>query len=140
MGMGKDVWSELDSLLNKHDVAGVASVYASDIVLVDPTGRYEGRDAIQAYLEAGDKAIPDGKNETVRLIEEGDTVVAEMTYRGTHSGPFTMPDGTEVPASGNAVELHCVAIVTVRDGKIVSERDYFDLADMMSQLGLMPGT
>jgi ketosteroid isomerase-like protein len=47
---------------------------------------------------------------------------------------------TEIPAIGKKVELPGVAVVTVRDGKIASERDYVDMAAMMSQLGLMPGT
>jgi ketosteroid isomerase-like protein len=33
-----------------------------------------------------------------------------------------------------------VDIITVRDGKVVSQRDYFDLVTLMSQLALMPGT
>ena len=140
MGTGKDLWNELETLLNKHDLPGMERVYASDAVLVDPTGRYEGHDAILAYLEALDKPFPDGGSETSLLIEEGDTVVAEWTWRGTNTGPLTTPDGTEIPATGNTVELPGVAVVTVKDGRIVSERDYADMAAMMTQLGLMPGT
>jgi ketosteroid isomerase-like protein len=32
-----------------------------------------------------------------------------------------------------------VTIITVRDGKIASERDYFDSAAVMSQMTPMPG-
>jgi steroid delta-isomerase-like uncharacterized protein len=139
MGAGKDLWAEVETLLNKHDWQGLALLYASDAVLVDPTGRYEGRDAIRAFMEALEKPFPDGRSETSRLVEEGDTVVAEYTWRCTHTGPLTSPDGTETPATGKTVELPGVAVVTVGNGKIVSERDYVDMASMMSQLGLMPG-
>jgi steroid delta-isomerase-like uncharacterized protein len=139
MGAGKDLWTEVETRHNKHDLAGWSSLFATDAVLTDPTGRYEGREAILAYLQAGDTAFSETRNETSRLIEEGDTVVAECTWRATHSGPLPMPDGREIPATGRMVEFPVVSVLTVRDGKIVSERDYFDMAAVMSQLGLMPG-
>jgi ketosteroid isomerase-like protein len=51
-----------------------------------------------------------------------------------------MPDGSEIPPTGKTVELPGVDIITVRDGKVVSQRDYFYVVAMMSQLGLVPGT
>ena len=139
MGVGKDLWIELETRYNKSDLSGAASLYASDAVCVDPTSRYEGRDAIQAYLEVAQRAFPDARYETSRLIEEGDTVVAEWTFRGTQTGPFATPDGSEIPATGKAVETAGVSVVTVRDGQLASARDYFDNVSMMSQLGLLPG-
>ncbi len=140
MGLGKDLWTELEILVNQHDMAGVSSLYASDAVLILPTGRYEGREAILACFEPLETAFPNGIQETSRLVEEGDTVVAEYTWRGTNTGPLTMPDGTEIPATGKAAELAGSAVVTVRDRKFASERHYIDMAAMMTQLGLMPGT
>jgi steroid delta-isomerase-like uncharacterized protein len=140
MGVGKDLWNQLETLVNKQDVSGMASFYASDAVYTDPTGRYEGRDAILAYLEALDKTFHYGKLETSLLIEEGDTVVAEDIWQATNTGAISMPDGTEIPATGKTVEMHGVSVITVRDGKFASQHHYFDTAAMMSQLGLMPGT
>ena len=141
MGTGKDLWNEVDTLGNKHDWAGVASLFASDAVYSMPRLVVtKGREAIRAFLEAGDKAFPDQTTQTSLVIEEGDIVVAEWTYRGTHTGPLPMPDGTEIPATGKTVELPGVTVAEVRDGKFVSMRDYFDNAAMMTQLGLMPGT
>jgi steroid delta-isomerase-like uncharacterized protein len=109
-------------------------------VYTDPLGRYEGREAIQDYLEAGARAFPGRSLETTRLIEEGDTAVAEWTFRATHNGPITRLDGPEIPATGKTVEVPGVTVITVRDGKVRSQHDYFDLVGMMTQLGLMPGT
>ncbi len=140
MGTGKDRWNEYETVYNKLDYSGLASLYAPDAVQVDPNGRHEGRQAIVAYLEEGDKPFSDIRLETSLLIEEGDTVVAEWTWRVTHTGPIAMPDGTEIPATGKTMELPGVSVLTVREGKIASERDYFDQAALMSQLGLMPGS
>ena len=140
MGTGKDLWNEADTLGNKHDWAGFALLFASDGVYSCFGWRHEGTEAIRAFLEAGDKALPDQTTQTSLVIEEGDIVVAEWTYRGTHSGPLPTPDGTEIPATGKSVELPGVTVAEVRDGKFVSMREYLDNAALMAQLGLMPGS
>jgi steroid delta-isomerase-like uncharacterized protein len=140
MGAGKDLWTEVKARYNKGDLVGMASLYISDAVLTDPNGRFEGIDAMMAYLRAVKRAFPDEVIETSRLIEEGDTTVAEWTWRATHSGPFVIPDGNEIPATGKTVDVPGVSVVRVRDGKIASDCDYLDNAAVMSQLGLMPGT
>jgi steroid delta-isomerase-like uncharacterized protein len=140
VGTGKDLWTELEALSNKQDWTGVASLYTSDAVYSTPNFRHEGREAILAFLEAGDKTFPDETTQTSLVIEEGDIVVAEWDFRGTNTGPITTPDGTEIPATGKSVELPGVTVAEVRDGKIAVAREYFDSAVMSSQLGLMGGT
>jgi steroid delta-isomerase-like uncharacterized protein len=140
MGMGKDLWTEIETRFNnKHDLSGVASLLARDAVYTDPTGRYEGPGAIAAYWEGADEPFSDHRVETSRLIEEGDTVVAETTWWATNTGPLPMPDGSEIPATGKTVELPMVSVLAVRDGKVANWRDYYDNAVVMSQLGLTPG-
>jgi steroid delta-isomerase-like uncharacterized protein len=133
MGVGKDLWNELMTLRNNHDVGAAASLYASDAVLIDPTVLYEGRDAIRGCFEALFRPF-DHKIETSMLVEEGDTVAAESLWRGTNTGPIAMPYGTEIAATGKTVELRGVAVLTIRDGKIASERAYVDMAAMATQL------
>jgi steroid delta-isomerase-like uncharacterized protein len=140
MGVGKDLWTEVETLLNKGDWAGATSLYTNDGVITDPIGRYEGPNAIRAFVETMYKAFPDAKIETSCLVEEGGTVVAEYTFRATNTGPFPMPDGSEIPATGKTVEFPGVSVLTVRGGKFASEHIYFDSASMASQLGLMPST
>ena len=140
MGTGKDLWNEFETLLNKHDWTGAASMFANDAVYVEPAGRHEGREAIQAFLEAGGVAFPDLIGETNLVIEEGDIVIGEWTYRGTHTGPFVVADDMEIPPTGKAVEFHGVSVCQITDGNFVIMRDYFDSASTMTQLGLMPGT
>jgi ketosteroid isomerase-like protein len=140
MGVGKDLWTEMVTRYNKQDWSGVASMYASDAVLVDPNGRCEGRDAISAYFGALRGRFPIRSIETSVVIEEGDTAVAEWTWRGTNTGPLTLPDGSEMAATGKVVELPGVSVVTVRDGKLATQHDYADTAAIASKLGLLPST
>ena len=139
MGVGRDLWNQFEALYGKQDYMGDASLFASDGVHVDPFGRREGREAIGAFLEEGDKPFSDITMETLQLVEEGDTVVAEWVWRATHTGPLPLPDGSEIPPTGKTVELPGVSVMTVREGKVAEQRDYFDNAAMMTQLGLMPG-
>jgi steroid delta-isomerase-like uncharacterized protein len=143
MGAGSDLWNRFNTMYNKQDFDGLDSLFASDAVYVDPAGRHEGGDAIRTWLDELAPAFSDVRFETSRLIEQGNTVVAEWTNRCTHSGPLAMPDGSVIPATGNALDSPGVTILDIRDGKIVFARDYFDLLVGMSlvgmsQLGLLP--
>src|SRR5579859_5886681 len=117
MGVGSDLWNQLDTLLSKCDWDGVGSLFATDAVHVDPIGRHEGREAIVAYLEDGGTAFTDVSSPTSLVIEQGDTTVVEYVWRSTHTGAFTAGDGTVVPATGKTQELPVVAIIEVKNGK-----------------------
>ncbi len=54
------------------------------------------------------------------MIEDGDIVVAEFSFRATHTGPMALPDGTEFPATGNTPEIPGVTVLKIRDGKFAS--------------------
>jgi steroid delta-isomerase-like uncharacterized protein len=140
MGTGKDLWNQLETLYLKKDYTGLASLLASDAVHVDPNGRHVGGEAFATYNEQSDKPFSDIRLETSQLVQEGDTVVAEWTWRATHTGPMAMPDGTEIPPTGKTVELPGATVGRFADGKFTTVRDYFDNAAVMSQLGLMPST
>ena len=43
-----------------------------------------------------------------------------------------------IAPTGRQVSMPICTVLTVRGGKIVSERDYMDMAHLMRQLGVMP--
>ena len=106
---------------------------------IDLTGRFEGPEAIRGCYELAGKIFPDDIVEISRVIEEGDTVVLEWRERGTNTGALPMPDGTELPATGKTVEMTGATVSTIRAGKYSALNAYYDSADVMRQLGLMPG-
>jgi ketosteroid isomerase-like protein len=124
----------------KKDWDGAASLFAADAVHIDPTGRHEGREAIRARCEQRGEALSDISFPSSLLIEQGDAIVAEYTFRALHTGALPMPDGTLIPPSGNVHVIPCVTISELRDGKFAAICDYFDLMTGLSQLGLLPGT
>ena len=60
MGTGKDLWTQLETLTNKHDSGDVASLFAKDAIYIEPGGRHEAREAIAALGEQAENSFPDG--------------------------------------------------------------------------------
>ena len=66
------------------------------------------------------EALPDAKIAAHYQSAVGDTVVAEGTLGGTHTGPFRSPQG-DSPASGNSVNLRYASVKQIRDGRVATE-------------------
>jgi len=113
--------------------AAVTSDYRYDEVA---THRHvDGADAFVDLCKGWAAAFPDSRPEFHNAVASGNTVVLELTWTGTHTGPLATPNG-DVPPTGKSINLRSVQVVEVRDGKAASTRQYFDMATMMSQLGL----
>jgi steroid delta-isomerase-like uncharacterized protein len=75
-------------------------------------------------------AFPDIQVVIEDMIAEGDKVAARCSVRGKHSG-----DHLGIAASNAPVEFTGVAIVRIRDGKIVEAWNNFDFMRMNKQIG-----
>jgi len=139
MGSGKDVWNEFERLTNQQEVAATASLFGDDAVYIEPGRRHEGQAAIAAYLSESAPGFSDNRMETILLVEDGDTFVAEWHYRGTIVGGGTFQGEAET-SIGRTLDFSGVSVGTVKDGKFATLRDYYDAMQVMQQLGLMPDT
>jgi ketosteroid isomerase-like protein len=139
VGTAGELWNQFQTIRGQQDYDGLASLFAVDAVFVEPGGRHEGREAIRAWFKGWGPALSDLRIEPSLVIEEGDTVVAEWTGHGTHTGPLTMNDGSVIPATGNRLATPTVTILEIVDEQIVSAREYYDQLVLSIQLGLMPG-
>ncbi len=125
-------------LYNAGDLEACMELYAEDAVQWMHDGLFAGVDAIQERLARDLTAFPDAKYVVESFVEDGDTFADEWTFTGTNTGPFRLPDGSEVPATGRPVEIKGMELVEVRDGKIVVDNLYYDFMAAVSQLGLVP--
>ena len=123
---------------NAGDLDACMELYADDAVQWMHDGVFEGRDAIRARLGRDLDACPDARYVVESFVEDGDRFADEWTFTGTNTGPFRLPDGTEVPATGKPVEIKGMELVEVRDGKIVVDNLYYDFMAAVAQLGLVP--
>jgi ketosteroid isomerase-like protein len=126
VGAAAEVWSQVEALFDKGNMADWAELMTDDVVAIDPNGRHEGREEYRAYVGAWDNVLTDSKMETSLLLEDGDVFVVEWTVRRSVSGPIPLPDGTELAPTGRTVDYGGVTVATLRDGKIASMRDYYD--------------
>jgi steroid delta-isomerase-like uncharacterized protein len=124
-------------LYNAGDLDGVMDLYAEDAVQIMPEGTFEGRSAIRERLARDLIACPDIAWTVLSFVEQGDTFADEWSFVATHTGPFELPDGGELPPTGRRVELRGMELVEVRDGKIVVDNLYYDNMAVMAQLGLV---
>lgn len=113
-------------------------LFSSEVETVEPSaGRLRGLAAFKDYLQAFQRAFPDGKLVLKSAIEAGNKVAVEGVYVGTHSGPLQSPRG-EIPATNRALNLDMADVFEVEGDRIVRHRVYYDQVQFMSQLGLMP--
>jgi steroid delta-isomerase-like uncharacterized protein len=123
--------------VNSGDMDTAVSVFADDCVNTSPYGTLHGTEALRQMGEAFAAAAPDNRLEAHHTWEDGDTVVVEGLYTGTHTGPLAGPSGV-IPATGRSFSLPYVDIFQARDGRFVSHRIYWDNAAFLAQLGLLP--
>ena len=119
---------------NKRDFAKYRELLHPQYTYTGSDGaRQNGPDAGVGVGQMFANAFPDGKLEVERVHGVGNFAISEYTGSGTHKG-----DLMGIAATGRRVTMPVCNVIEIRDGKIIAERDYMDMAYMMQQLGVMP--
>ena len=137
MASPREVAESYYAALERNDIDAALAFFGDDGELVSPSGPMRGPDQIGRFLTGFGTAFPDARFNLGVTVEVGNTVAEEGTYSGTHTGPLMTPDGQEIPPTGKTVHAPFAAFSEVVDGKIVSQRVYWDQLGFMAQLGLM---
>ena len=142
MNEAKRVLEQAIEFWNTGDRDAWAALYDEDVTWEAPgDARISGlADLKVKYFDAHVEAAPDRISRVLALVAEGDLVVEEARYTGTHTGTFRSPDGLEIPATGKKMDFGFTAVFRVENGKITSIRLYYDQLELLTQLGLMPAT
>ena len=114
-----------------------AAVIADDCEFIDvPRGEIQrGPEAYRQDYERWRTAFPDGTIEITNVIAEGDWVVVEFVNSGTNTGPLQTPIG-DFPPTNRRVEVSYCSVMQIKNGKVISGRDYYDVSTILRQLGL----
>jgi steroid delta-isomerase-like uncharacterized protein len=123
---------------NTGDLDGVMDLYADDAVQIMTDGIFRGRRAIHDRLAKELESFSDLAHRVVTYIEQDDSFADECVFVGTHTGPLRLPDGTNVPPTGKRIEILCMELCVVRDGKLIVDNMYYDNLSVLVQLGLVP--
>jgi steroid delta-isomerase-like uncharacterized protein len=125
---------------NNKDWDAVKAAITPDFVYdeVPNRRRAQGPDQVLAVWKGWAAAMPDSKATFHDAFVSGNTVVLELTWRGTHTGPLETPAGP-IPPTGKRFELRACQVVEIAGGKTKSVRQYFDMATLLQQLGVAAG-
>jgi steroid delta-isomerase-like uncharacterized protein len=112
---------------------------ASDLVADDveylevPTGRRsENPEAVVSWIEETRAWVPDFTIRTVGVTVCGDHVTWEWIMEGTQTGAWP-----ELRSTNRPFAVPGVSVLTLRDGRIATGRNYWDMRDLSTQLGLI---
>ena len=97
--------------------------------------KVQGIDNVIPLWKEWATALPDSKATIHNAYVSGNTVVIELTWNGTHNGPLNLPTGP-VAATGKTIALRALNVFEITGEKASMQRQYFDMATMLRQLGI----
>lgn len=121
---------------NAYDGSKVVALMADDVVFEDvPMGvRREGKDDVAAFVAETVQMSNDYRFDLVTEIYAGSDYAAEWVMSGTNTG-----EGGGLPATGKSFTIRGSSIGHLTpDGHITANRDYWNLADYLIQVGILP--
>jgi steroid delta-isomerase-like uncharacterized protein len=121
---------------NAHDSAAVARHMADDAIYEDVAlGRVlHGPSEIASFVEEATRTSSDFRFEVVSLFAAGYDYANEWVMVGTNDRQVP-----GVPPTGRSFRVRGASIGKLdASGRIAENRDYYNLAELLTQLGIMP--
>jgi predicted ester cyclase len=128
------VLRRFSEIVNSGELEALDEVFSPDYALKNaqtmsfPPGA--GRELVKSGFARMHRAFPDDARWTLSPIaEDGDTIVASWTFRGTNTGPYD-----RLGPTGREVAYPVIAVYRFRDGQIVESWGVFDSLAMWREL------
>ena len=121
---------------NSHDGKKVAAFMADDATYEDLALGviHEGRDAIKAFVDEAEQFSKDYSFISVSEQASGDSYAFEWEMVGTNTG-----EAGGLPATNKPYRIRGVSVGRLdASGKIKMNRDYWNMADYLTQVGILP--
>jgi len=125
----EEVWNKghADAIDEMFDENGIAHGLSTD-----PSQPIKGPKEFKPFHTVFREAFPNMMIVVEDTIAEDDKVVARCSVRAKHEGDFQGLAATQSP-----VEFTGIAIVRIKNGKIVEAWNNFDFMNLHKQLGLL---
>jgi hypothetical protein len=118
---------EILAAWNSRDYGRLKEQLAQDVVLIDHT-RGSIAEGPAAYVDRFRRvleACPDMQGESLSVVSEGNLVVSETKWHGTHTVALELPSGGYIPPSNQTTTMHLVTYLELDDsGKAKLVRTY----------------
>ncbi len=95
-----------------------------------------GHNEIIPALKGWRDGMPDVTGTVESAVATGNTVVLEVTWRGTQTGPLPGPQGTLAP-TGKQQTTRSGWVMDFDGDRVKQSRHYFDMLSFMKQLGAL---
>lgn len=116
---------------NSHDPDKVTAFYTADVVYEDvPYGEVaHGTAELRKLVDGFVAAVPDLKLEVVSCSADKNRGTTEWVFSGTDKGLYK---------TGKRFSVRGASLFELRGGKFAKNRDYYDSAAIMRQVGALP--
>lgn len=128
-------WNEKDAqtMITKY--------YDSNVEFTDPSGKPQrGADALRKSTEGWFGAFSEMKITVKQIVQNGNDVAILQHCRGRNTGELEVSPGERIPATNKTAEVEVAEFIRLNDqGKIVRDVAILDTAQLLMQLGVLPG-
>lgn len=133
----EDFVREYAAAWSTQNVEGILSFFTEDCVYEDVAlgAVNTGKQALEEFLRATFAAIPDFHIEPKATFAAGPRAASEWVMSGTQSGPFP-----GIPATNRKFSVRGASIMEIEGGGIRRNTDYWSLAALLQQVGVLPQT
>ena len=123
-----DIWI---AAWNSHDADRVVAAFSPDVLFEDITfgATNHGSGELRKFAVSIFDAVPDAKFDLANSSGDRRHGSIEWTFSGTDRGLYK---------TGKRFSVRGVSVIDLRGEKILHERDYYDAASIMRQVGLLP--
>lgn len=122
----------VDDILNRGSFDALDEIVHPDYRYEGPDGaRLHGPEELEQLIGSFRTAFSDFHAAITSEVEGGELVAMTMTLTGTHDGEF---DG--LPPTGARMSLPIAVFTRIEDGRIIEDREFYDTATMLAQLGV----
>jgi steroid delta-isomerase-like uncharacterized protein len=94
-------------------------------------GEIHGRDAFEAYLRDLRTGFPDWHVTVDDILTDDEMVMKEWTVTATHDGTYN-----GIPPTNREMNVSGMAKLRTENGRVQEDRLYYDLHEVLDQLGL----
>ncbi len=130
--MYENLWD--DFLFNRDPSVINSKNFTEDCIVVTANGDIVGIEATKAFYSNYLSGFTEIEWEIKEAFGQGNKLIKHYNFKGKHTGDFF-----GIPASGNYLDLSGTTIVTMRDGKIAKEHDFFNMQTILDQLTTSKG-
>ena len=127
----KELVRRLINILNSKNLSQLDQVYDQQMVYRTGAGdEYSGLDSYRKAIDVSFEAFPDLEFSIEELIAEGAKVHMVYSMTGTHSGEYL-----GIPPSHRSIVHRASSLLTIDNGKVIEQVDYYDWLEFLKQLG-----